>query len=90
MAKMNYQKLSRDTALQRQPVLGGIRKKAKDINSPVMISKPDAIIPFGKYKGKMMRDVPIEYIVWAIQNLSGSVASVFVGEVKRRDSSRIN
>jgi len=43
------------------------------------------IIHFGKYKGKYMRDVPDNYIVWAIQNIDDvGIATMFSIEYQRR------
>lgn len=43
------------------------------------------IIPFGKHKGKYLKDVPDDYIKWAIMNIEDTVlASMFSIELQRR------
>ena len=31
-------------------------------------------MPFGKYRGKKMKEIPRDYLEWGIKNLKGSVA----------------
>lgn len=43
------------------------------------------VINFGKYKGHFMRDVPDNYLLWAIQNIQDeALASMFSIEYQRR------
>ena len=87
MAKLNYQKLARDTALSRQPILDGktITKKQK-FNAPVKLNGPNHILKFGQHKGKALKEVPTEYIMWAIRNITDSKVDMFIRELQRRDS----
>jgi uncharacterized protein (DUF3820 family) len=40
---------------------------------------------FGKYKGQFLKDVPDDYIVWAIKNLEDvGIATMFSIEYQRR------
>lgn len=42
-------------------------------------------INFGKYKGQFLKDVPDDYIVWAIKNLEDvGIATMFSIEYQRR------
>lgn len=42
-------------------------------------------IPFGKYKGKYLREVPIEYVKWATKNIEDrGTATMFATELQRR------
>ena len=38
-------------------------------------SRPDPystfIMPFGKYRGKKLKDVPVDYLVWILDNFDG-------------------
>ena len=86
MARMNYQKLSRETSLSRQPILGekSISKKVK-YDSPVILNGPTYKLKFGQHKGKMLKNVPTDYIMWAILNLDSSKIDMFIRELQRRD-----
>ncbi len=43
------------------------------------------IMPFGKHKGKYLREVPKDYIEWAITNIKDdALASMFSIELQRR------
>jgi uncharacterized protein (DUF3820 family) len=45
-------------------------------------------IRFGKYKGKTMCNVPTDYLIWAIKNISDQgIATMFSVELMRRDKS---
>lgn len=87
MAKLNYQKLAKDTALSRQPILDGknISKKRK-FNTPVKLNGPSYLIKFGPHKGKTLKEVPTEYIMWAILNITDYRVDMFIRELQRRDS----
>lgn len=42
-------------------------------------------INFGKHKGKFLKDVPDDYIVWAIKNIEDTgIATMFSIEYQRR------
>lgn len=42
-------------------------------------------IPFGKHKGKFLKNVPDEYIKWAVMNLTDRAsAEMFSVELQRR------
>lgn len=42
-------------------------------------------INFGKYKGIFLKDVPDEYVVWAIKNIDDvGIATMFSVEYQRR------
>lgn len=43
---------------------------------PVPKSSDDAarfVMPIGKHKGKALSDIPFSYLVWARENMSGSI-----------------
>jgi len=43
------------------------------------------IIHFGKYKGRYLREIPDDYIVWAIKNIDDdALATMFSIEYQRR------
>jgi len=43
------------------------------------------VLHFGKHKGKFLKDVPDEYVVWAIQNIEDiGIATMFSIEYQRR------
>jgi uncharacterized protein (DUF3820 family) len=43
------------------------------------------VLHFGKHKGKFLKDVPNEYVVWAIQNIEDvGIATMFSIEYQRR------
>lgn len=116
MAKMNYQRVSKETSLSKQPALKsrrsehspivkpGVKKTVKKIQKrmkrdftkhplvgtvvtvPKKLSKSAKIVmPFGKYKGYQYQDVPIEYILWAVENLDYStVKEKLLNEIKKR------
>lgn len=43
-------------------------------------------MPFGKYRGRFLKDVPIEYIRWAVMNIQDRAsAEMFSFELQRRD-----
>lgn len=41
-------------------------------------------ITFGKYLGKMVKDIPVSYIKWGILNFEGAWAEIFARELQRR------
>lgn len=61
--------------------------KEDEGNSPVVYKGPDDVLTFGKHKGTKIRDLPQEYIEWAILNLKDHQVGVFVRELQRRDPS---
>jgi hypothetical protein len=85
MAKLNYQKLSRETSLKRQPVLGDGKLSRKSDDLPVAMNGPNHILNFGKHKGTMIKDLPIQYIEWAILNINDSRVDMFIREIQRRN-----
>ena len=42
-------------------------------------------IPFGKYTGVQIKDIPGDYIKWGIQNLNTEWATMFARELQRRE-----
>jgi uncharacterized protein (DUF3820 family) len=43
-------------------------------------------MPWGKYKGRFLREVPDDYIIWAVKNWSDEAAAhMFVVELARRN-----
>lgn len=43
------------------------------------------LMPFGKYKGRYIKDIPDDYLKWAIMNIDDEVcASMFSVELQRR------
>ena len=44
-----------------------------------------SIVTFGKYKGYYMRDVPIDYIKWAVRTLDAYKVTPFSVELQRRE-----
>lgn len=45
-----------------------------------------AKVTFGKYKGHYMREVPIEYIKWAVRTFDAYRVTPFAVELQRRES----
>lgn len=42
-------------------------------------------MPWGKYKGRYMKEIPDEYIIWAVKNWKDqATAHMFVVEMARR------
>lgn len=41
-------------------------------------------MPWGKHKGKYIRNIPIDYVKWAIINLDQGMAEMFSIELQRR------
>ena len=43
-------------------------------------------MPWGKYKGRYLREIPDDYIIWAVKNWSDkATAHMFVVELARRN-----
>jgi hypothetical protein len=42
-------------------------------------------ITFGKHIGTQIKDIPIDYIKWGIQNLNTEWATMFARELQRRE-----
>ena len=42
------------------------------------------MMPFGKHKGKMLRDIPDSYITWAVDNLKGEIQGYLERELNFR------
>ena len=43
-------------------------------------------MPFGKYRGRFLKDIPIEYVKWAVLNISDRAsAEMFSVELQRRE-----
>ncbi len=58
------------------------RLTTKFITAP---SEHEETMPFGKYKGQRMKDVPIEYLTWAIENMTNrTLVAKFHIELTRR------
>jgi hypothetical protein len=41
-------------------------------------------ITFGLHTGKMVKDIPLNYITWGILNFDGAWADIFARELQRR------
>ena len=55
-------------------------------NVPLKLNGPDYILNFGKHKGTKLKNVPQQYLEWAILNLEESRATMFAREYKRREN----
>jgi hypothetical protein len=42
----------------------------------------ESIMPFGKYKGEKMANVPPEYLLWMLENLNSRYGSIIYNELK--------
>jgi uncharacterized protein (DUF3820 family) len=43
-------------------------------------------MPFGKYKGFFIKDIPEDYLKWAVMNLTDrGLATMFATELQRRN-----
>jgi len=42
-------------------------------------------ITFGKYIGTQIKEIPMDYIKWGIQNLNTEWATMFARELQRRE-----
>ena len=89
MTKLNYQRMSREAMLRNKPIVGDSRYSTRigNDNSPVILNGPTYVLKFGKHKGKMLKDLPMEYIKWSIMNLSDPTVNMFIRELQRRDPS---
>lgn len=87
MAKLNYQRLSRESLLKDKPIVGPKHDSRRNVvnNFPVSLNGPSYVLKFGKHKGKMLKDVPTEYVMWAILNVDSSKVDMFIRELQRRD-----
>ena len=68
------------------------KKKVKEIS--VSYTLKNNIMPYGKYKNWKIRDIPTEYLLWAILNLDENshlvvknVLEALAAEMARRDPS---
>ena len=91
MAKFDYQRLAKETMLKTKPMVGPTHDSSKyHVNDlPVRLNGPDYVLKFGKHKGTMLKDVPTEYIMWAILNVDSFRVDMFIRELQRRDPSFI-
>jgi hypothetical protein len=90
MAKLDYQRISREKMLKTKPIVSDkhdSRKHIVDDDKPVSLNGPEYVLKFGKYKGKMLKDIPDEYLHWTIMNVDDSTVNMFVRELQRRDPS---
>lgn len=80
MAKLNYQKAARKQKLQRQFIVNSTKPKK---------FKPKTrrnIMRFGKYKYFEFRDIPVDYIKWAILNINDEYTlDNLIRELQRRE-----
>jgi hypothetical protein len=85
MAKMNYGKSAKQRTLSTQ---ASIRNDISHGNfTPTLRRK---VMRFGKYKNYEYRDLPMDYLKWAILNLNDDhLIEALVRELQRRDSSFI-
>jgi hypothetical protein len=85
MAKLNYQKASRQRHLSKQPIVNSGPKV--EISNPVLKRK---VMRFGKYKHYEYRDLPDQYLKWAILNFEDDqLLNDLIIELQRRDPSFI-
>ena len=42
----------------------------------------ESIMPFGKYKGEKMANVPPDYLLWMLENLNSRYGSIIYNELK--------
>lgn len=94
MAKLNYQRMSREVMLRNRPIVNSEYSydnsscgSTGNDNLPVILNGPTYILKFGKHKGKMLQEVSMEYLKWAILNIDGSTVNMFIRELQRRDPS---
>jgi hypothetical protein len=64
-------------------------RKTYSVNTPAeelpfVENGPTYVIKFGKYKGVMLKDVPLEYLIWCIENIKNTVLNTFRREIQRR------
>lgn len=94
MSNFNYQKLSRDRKLKKQHVVNSFKntkenfsltkKELYDNDMSDILNGPDYIVKFGKYKGVMLGNIPLEYIVWSVENITSNIVNTFIRELERR------
>jgi hypothetical protein len=93
MAKFNYQKIGREQKLKKQHIIDSNKryyppKVSNDVNyindMDFIPNGPEYLLKFGKYKGVMIKNVPIEYIIWAVSNINTPILETFKREFLRR------
>jgi hypothetical protein len=93
MTKFNYEYLGKNQKLKKQHIIDSNKKyyppKIDDeifhINElEFKPNGPEYLLKFGKYKGVMIKNVPIEYILWAISNINTPILDTFKREFSRR------
>ncbi len=85
MAKKNYAKSARQRTLSTQR---GLKSSlAQGYSIPRLRRK---LMPFGKYKNYEFRDLPMDYLQWAILNINEDhLLDDLIRELQRRDDSFI-
>lgn len=85
MTKLNYQKAARHTHMSKQPIVNS--SSTSVVVNPTLRRK---VMRFGKYKNWEYRDLPDDYLKWAILNLEEeNLLNDLIKELQRRDSSFI-
>jgi uncharacterized protein (DUF3820 family) len=52
------------------------------------IQRGCSIVTFGKYKGKFIKEVPLDYIDWVVNNhIDPNTVNLFENELERRERS---
>ena len=92
MSKFNYQKPGRKNRMENQHIIDSTKNyyppKIDDIftvNSfDFKPNGPEYTLKFGKYRGVMIKNVPIEYIIWAMSSIDTPIVETFKREFNRR------
>ena len=83
--KMNYNKSSWQRTVSTQASVK--RDLGQGISTPTLRRK---VMRFGKYKNYEFRDLPLDYLQWAILNIKDyHLVDELIRELQRRDSSFI-
>lgn len=85
MAKKNYSKSSRQKTLSTQR---GLKSSLAQGHSVPRLRRK--VMPIGKYKNYEFRDLPMDYLQWAILNVNNDhLLDDLIRELQRRDHSFI-
>ena len=85
MSKKNYKKSARQKTLSTQPGLKSSLSQGYYV--PRLRRK---VMPIGKYKNYEFRDLPMDYLKWAILNIDKDhLLDDLIKELQRRDHSFI-
>ena len=81
MAKKNYQKSAGQKTMSTQRSLRVSR--GQHMSTPTLRRK---VMPIGKYKNYEFRDLPMDYLMWAILNINKDhLLDDLIRELQRRD-----